>query len=481
MRASSVAMLNKACRLDRADRQEEALQAFHAFLEVEPLHVGAWAAYGGLLMVKGRLDEAEKACRAALKLDPNHLAGMVNLASTLLRLNRTDEAIGLNRRVLVLDPRNGDALVSLAVCFQEQGDLGAARTTLERLHSIQPTHQAALLGLSNLCHRQNDWKALRKYMERQLDGFSGPEAEYERSFLQLLFGEMPEGWIQHEARLQVPDRIKPVRHFKKPKWRGEPFRDQTLLVHWEQGFGDTLMFVRYLPMVKALGGTVLLLVQPELVAVARTCAGADRVLPEGSALPPFDLQVSLMSLPAAFRTDLPTIPAEVPYLDVPSLVPNQPRIAEALATSNQGVRIGLVWAGSPHHKKDAERSMPAQAFHPLDTLQGVIWHSFQLGQVEPPPLRNLVPLAPLLITFSDTAYALSGMDLMITVDTAMAHLAGAMGIPTLLLLPFNPDFRWMLQREDSPWYPTLKIYRQPSPGDWGSVIQRVLADLTNPD
>lgn len=470
-------MLNKACELDRADRQEEALRAFHAFLEVEPGHAGAWAAYGGLLLVRDRLEEAEKACEAALKLDPNHTPAMVNLASTLLRLDRLDEAESQNRRVLAMDPRNVNALVSLAVCFQEKKDLGAARTILERLLEIQPTHKAALLGLCNICHLQQDWEALRTNMERQLDGFSGPGASYERSFLALLFGEMPMGWVQHEARLLVPDRILPLRHFAEPKWQGESFWGKTLLVHWEQGFGDTLMFVRYLPRVKALGGTVLLLVQPALVELVATCAGADRVIPEGGSLPPFDLQISLMSLPAVFRTDLQTIPDEVPYLDVPARVPNRTRLAEVLAPSSGCVRIGVVWAGSPAHKKDAERSLPVEALAPLGGLPGAFWHSFQLGRAEQPPLPGLVPLAPLLGTFSDTAYALSAMDLVITVDTALAHLAGAMGIPALLLLPFHPDFRWMFQREDTPWYPTLRIYRQPSPGDWESVIQNVLGDL----
>ena len=331
--------------------------------------------------------------------------------------------------------------------------------------------------MNNIYIWQGDWVELRRDMERQLDVFSGPEAEYERSHLQLLFGEMPQGWIHFESRLLVPGRIKPPRNFKEPRWNGEPFPGGTLLVHYEQGFGDTLMFLRYLPLVKARGGRVILMVQPLLVDVAATCQGADCVVPDGLEVPPFDLQVSLMSLPSVFRTGMATIPSEVPYLDVPSRVPNRARISEVLALLEQGTRIGIVWAGNPNHKQDAARSIPAEAFRPLGGLPNVFWHSFQLDRSELPPLRNLVPMAPLLGSFADTAYALSGMDLVITVDTALAHLAGAMGIPTLLLLPFHPDFRWMLHREDSPWYPTLKIYRQPSPGDWASVVQRVLMDL----
>ncbi len=470
-------MLAKAQELDRAGRQEEARSAYGAFLETEPGHGGAWADYGGLLMVMGRLDEAEAACRKALEIEPEQALGMVNLAHTLLRLGRVDEAGFLTRSVLAREPRNTDALLALADCFLETKDLGSARTTLERLLELQPACEMARRRLNNICIWQGDWKELRKGMERQLEGFKGPEAEYEHSHLQLLFGEMPEGWIHFESRLGTVGRIRPSRGFREPQWGGESFRGRTLLVHFEQGFGDTLMFLRYLPMVKALGGTVLLMVQPELVDLAATCPGADCVVPEGGKVPPFDLQVSLMSLPAVFRTGLPTIPAVVPYLDVPAQVPNRERIRAVLAPLDRGVRIGLVWAGNPNHQRDAERSIPAEALRPLDGLRGACWCSLQLDRLELPPLRNVVSLAPLLSNFSDTAYALSGMDLVVTVDTALTHLAGAMGIPTLLLVPFQPDFRWMLQREDSPWYPTLRIYRQPSPGDWDSVVLQVLADL----
>ena len=195
-------------------------------------------------------------------------------------------------------------------------------------------------------------------------------------------------------------------------------------------------------------------------------------------MPPFDLQASLLSLPWIFRTDLSSIPAMVPYLNVPEEIPNRKALLERLAGTQGYTRIGLVWAGRPEHGRDFERSLPASALAPLAALSEVAWFSFQLGRPEVPALPNLFSLAPFLSDFSDTAYALSGMDLLITVDTSVAHLAGALGIPTLLLLPFQPDFRWMLRREDSPWYPTLRLYRQPAYGDWESVIRQVVSDLT---
>ena len=303
--------------------------------------------------------------------------------------------------------------------------------------------------------------------------------DFEQSLMDLLFGNMPQGWERYEARLQVAEELRLKEWtFSQSAWQGEPFVGKTLLLWAEQGLGDALMFIRYLPLVKALGGRVLLETWPALIEVSETCQGADLVIPMGAPRPPFDLQASLLSLPWLFRTDLASIPADVPYLDVPDEIPSRAALLERLALAQGDTRIGLVWAGSPGHVRDVERSIPVSTLAPLADLAGVAWFSFQLGRQELPPLPNLVSLAPFLKNFSDTAYALSGMDLLITVDTAVAHLAGAMGIPTLLLLPFQPDFRWLLERDDSPWYPSLRLYRQPAYGDWASVLRQVVTDLT---
>jgi hypothetical protein len=203
----------------------------------------------------------------------------------------------------------------------------------------------------------------------------------------------------------------------------------------------------------------------------------DEVIPHGAPLPPFDLQVSLHSLPQVFQTTLDTIPSEIPYLDIPERVPNRDRILRTLAQSEGQTRIGLVWAGRPTHKDDLQRSLAPSSLGALRAIPGVAWHSFQIDSAEQPPLPGLVVLDPMLRNLSDAAYALSGMDLLITVDTALAHLAGAMGIPAFLLLPFYPDWRWMLGRDDSPWYPSMRLYRQTSPGDWDGVLHRIVSHL----
>jgi hypothetical protein len=301
--------------------------------------------------------------------------------------------------------------------------------------------------------------------------------EYERGYLSLLSGDFRAGWPRFEARWRVPRLVGPKRQFSQPRWDGKPFIGKTLLLFHEQGFGDTLMFVRFVTMVKALGGKVLLEVQAQLAQVAATCPGADAVIPYGDPLPPFDMQLPLLSLPFVLGTDLGSIPSAVPYLDIPEHVPNREGIAQLLAAASKCTRIGLAWAGNAAHRTDEVRSIPAADLCPFAGLPNSFFFGFQIGTAQAPPLPGFVALGPWLSDFSDTAYALSGMDLVITVDTALAHLAGALGVPTLLLLPFGPDWRWMLGREDSPWYPSMRIYRQPVPGAWREVIGRVTADL----
>jgi hypothetical protein len=328
--------------------------------------------------------------------------------------------------------------------------------------------------------QQKNWPALHREMLRRVDAdYLGAELEWERFCVNMLFGAMEEGWAQHEYRFYHPGIQTPARSFSQPFWDGEPIERRTLLLHGEQGLGDTLMFVRYASKVKRLGAKVILLAQPELADLVATCPGLDEVVSEGNPLPPFDVQLPLLSLPRLFRTNLETIPAEIPYLGVPERVPNRDAIRELLARSDGRVKIGISWAGSSLHTRDAQRSIAPGTLSPLNALHDVAWHAFQIGATELPPLSGAVSLAPLLSNFSDTAFALSGMDLLITVDTAMAHLAGALGIPTLLLVSYLPDWRWMMGRDDSPWYPTLRIYRQPKPDDWDAVIRQVVEDLSD--
>lgn len=442
-------------------------------------HAQLWAILSTMLFESQQYEAAEQACRTALQIDPRNFMAKSNLGSIRMAEGQLEEAEALLRELVSAHPRQVAGRLLLITCLARAGDLEQTRKEIIRAIQREPDSLEVHKSVVGTYYNLGCWADYRAEIERfrRVDPASA-HPDWEQSLVDLLFGDMPRGWQRYEARLRLPVDSKPQRRFAQPAWQGGSFHGKTLLLWAEQGLGDTLMFVRYLPLVKALGGQIILEAQPDLIGVVATCEGAETLIPRGGPLPPFDLQASLMSLPWIFRTELSSIPAEVPYLDVPIEIPHQAALLERLALAQEATRIGLVWAGRPGYGRDFERSLPATALAPLAVLSGVTWFSFQLGRQEVPPLPNLVPLAPFLKNFSDTAYALSGMDLLITVDTAVAHLAGALGIPTFLLLPFQPDFRWLLERDDSPWYPSLRLYRQPAYGDWASVLRQVLADLT---
>jgi tetratricopeptide (TPR) repeat protein len=463
--------------LVRTQQWEPALTAYQKFLELEPDSADGWADLGGVFLQVGRYGEAIQACLRALGISHRHGNAQINLATSLLALGRLEEAEARCRQMLAGQPHCMEALLALGKCLLSRGDLAGSQVALRKVQDAGPRHPIAAEHLLQASLLLGGWPAIRKHREKSLVQYSGPARMYEEAHIRLIAGEMPEGWDLYESRLKGPGLSVPERQFSQPRWNGEPFPGKTLLLHFEGGFGDTVMFVRYAARVKALGGRVLLAAQGPLADLVATCPGVDQVIPHGDPLPPFDLQVSLLSLPQVFRTDAVSIPAEIPYLDVPDRVPSRKAIMEILAASAGKVKIGLVWSGNNLFKNDTNRSLPVEVLAPLGTLPGVAWHSFQVWGEQAAPLPDLVALKPLLSNFSDTAYALSGMDLVLSVDTVLAHLAGAMGIPTLLLLPFQADFRWLVERADSPWYPSLRLYRQPVPGNWGTVIQRILRDL----
>ena len=472
-------LLQRARELDRNGNNLKAAEAYKKFLDRESGDAGAWSDYAGKLLTLGRLNEAEEACTTALQLDPINFRAKANLGSIQMMQGNLVEAEVHFRELVAGHPTDEKARLLWITCLTWMGDSASASREIAAVLQREPESFLVHKSVMGPYYSLGLWNEYRAEVER----FRGVDSnsayvDYEASFVDLLFGNLRQGWERFEARLKVSSTLRPQRIFAAPTWNGESFTGKTLLVWAEQGLGDTFMFVRYLPLVKALGGRVLLETQPALTAVAATCKGVDLVISQGVALPPFDLQVSLMSLPWVFQTGLDSIPAEVPYLGVPKAVAHRHELLEKLGAGQGGTRIGLVWAGGPSHARDLERSLPGGALAPLAALPGVSWFSLQVGRQDVPPLPGLVSMEPLLQSFSDTAFALDSMDLLITVDTSVAHLAGAMGIPTLLLLAWQPDYRWLLDRADSPWYPTLRLYRQPAYGDWEGVIQQVVTELT---
>lgn len=298
------------------------------------------------------------------------------------------------------------------------------------------------------------------------------QAQFSVALCYLLLGDFRRGWPQYEWRLKTPSMAVPPTG--KLRWEGESLENKVIVIISEQGYGDTLQFVRYLPDVKARGGTVILGCKPELRRLLAGCAGIDQIVCVGEIVPPYDVETPLLSLPGIFKTSLETIPNQVPYLSVP---PDAGQKAASVVTaSSKKFRVGLVWGGN------INRSLRLKQLLPLLGILQIHFFSLQKGpavqEIKSFPAGKITDLDPYLEDFADTAAAVQALDLVISIDTSVAHLAGALAKPVWTLIPFASEWRWMLNRDDSPWYPTMRLFRQPAPGDWASVIARVAAQLT---
>jgi hypothetical protein len=299
-------------------------------------------------------------------------------------------------------------------------------------------------------------------------------ARWDRSLTHLLAGNYLRGWEDFDSRFQLPAK-RPI-HFVVPAWNGslEELRGKTILLAAEQGFGDTIQFARYVPILADAGARVVLICQPELVSLMTGVRGLAAVASPPVQVPPHDLCAPLMSLGKLLRTTPETVPADVPYLHV--------QRSDRLASFAGTRKVGLVWAGRPTHPNDVKRSIPLTELSPLIETPGITWVSLQKGpaseQLRSSPFGStMVDAGASLGDFADTARLISELDLVISVDTGVVHLAGALGKPVWTLLPYNPDWRWMLNRDDSPWYPTMRLFRQQNRGDWSGVIENVRSQI----
>jgi tetratricopeptide (TPR) repeat protein len=432
----------------------EAAQCFRQVLALNPGHAQAHNNLGVALQDQGRLAEAIECFRQALQLNPQFTMAANNLGSTLLDQGHVDEAATCLREVLRLDPNDANAHNNLGVALKEIGRFDEALACHERALSLQPEPTCA-----HWIHASARWNL---------------------SLLRLLRGDFLEAWPDFEYQWQIFGAV--PRHIDRPRWDGSSLEGRTILLHPEQGLGDTLQFIRYAPMVKERGGTVLFECQPPLMRLLEGAGGIDQLIARGAPLPPFDVQAPLMSLPRLFGTTLATIPADIPYLSAcPTLV------MQWRKELPPGFKIGIAWQGNPGHAGDRRRSVPLRYFECLAHLDGVRLISLQKGPGteqlpqgigNPSQAFSVLNLHDRLETFADTAAVMMNLDLIVTVDTAVAHLAGALGVPAWVLLPFAPDWRWLLERSDSPWYPTLRLIRQSRQGDWGEVFDRLVAQIT---
>jgi hypothetical protein len=403
---------------------------------------------GTTLLDLNRPAEAAAAFEQTLKLNPNYASGYCNLATALHKLGRLEEAVEHCRQALAIDPSGCESLNNLATIFIDQGKIDDALQAIEQALAINPDYAKARLN---------------------------------RAIAWLLLGDFRRGWPEYEWRWRTKAVL--ARDFRQPRWDGGDLTGRTILVHAEQGHGDIFHFIRYLPLVRRWSGRVLFECPAALHPLLSNCSGPDELLASAAPLPPFDVHAPLLSLPHLLNLPDPKDSPSPPYL-----IANPALIAQWQTELSQldGCKIGINWQGNPKHTKDSRRSIPLAEFLPLAQVPGVRLISLQKGfgkdQLADVANNGLVldlgsRLDETAGAFVDTAAALHGLDLVITSDTALAHLAGALGRPVWLALSAAPDWRWQLTGDATPWYPSMRLFRQSTLGDWATVFAQIAAEL----
>ncbi len=469
-----------------ADQQEldEALAAHREAVRLCPDSALLHNALGAVLERSGRYEEALGALDEALRLAPDLAVARSNRGGVLKQLGRHEEAIGEFEKALALDVNSSEMQSNLGGALQLAGRSDEARDAYQRALALAPNSSEVHENLGGLMISEGRFDAALAHYDAGLR--VRPErasAHHNRALTLLSLGEFAAGWDEFEWRWQVG---KLPQRPPLPEWDGAPLAGRTILLYFEQGAGDTLQFVRYAPMVKARGGSVVLAVPERLKSLLSTCPGVDRFLKQNESLAGCDVQAALMGLPRIFKTDLETIPADVPYLSAEAQRVEHWRAELASKESAPAApfRVGIGWQGNREFSGDRFRSIPLAEFAPLAAVEGVRLVSLQKGfgseQVAGVDFA-VEDLADRLDetggAFWDTAAVIKNLDLVVTSDTSLAHLGGALAAPTWVALPFSPDWRWLLERSDSPWYPTMRLFRQAKLGQWSDVFQRIAAEL----
>ena len=438
----ALALNNLGLALRGLRRVDEAVAAHRRAVAIDPGYADGHDGLAAALARAGQADAAIDHYRHALSLAPDHVEALVNLGNLWRDAGRVDDALALQRRAAALRPRDTEVLNNLGITLRERNEVAEAIDCFRRAVTAQPSHVGAHVNLGMALLAAGD--------------FAAGCAEYE--------------WRRRWER-RAEGRAAPL-------WDGRPLGPRTLLLWSEQGLGDTIQFIRYAKLLRRRAGRILLACPPPLARLMRSARGLDAVIPIGDALPPVDAYLPLLSAMHRLGASLGTIPTEVPYLAA------EPGRVAALAPvlAGERPRVGLVWSGNPDHPNDRRRSIPLRLLRPLLEFRGPRFVSLQTGPraadlADAAMAGRILDLGPHLLDFADTAAALTRLDLVIAVDTAVAHLAGALGRPCWLLLPFSADWRWLMEREDSPWYPSLRLFRQPRPGAWEPVVAAVAREL----
>jgi tetratricopeptide (TPR) repeat protein len=438
--------MQEALRLHERGDTQGALRLYQAILAQEPDHPTAQHFVGVIYYQRGDPAAALPLLEHSVTRQPEEPEFHNNLGLALVALDRESEAIAHYRAALALKPEHAVAWNNLGLAHQLHNDVGAAIDAFRQALALQPDFA---------------------------------QARWNLALALLLDGQFAEGWREYEVRLALPELGGSQPPLPGVRWDGREPAGKTLLLATEQGLGDAVQFARYAQLLERAGARCILRCPEALAPLLTTIPGVAEVSVDGAPLPNYAAYLPLLSLPRVLGTTPTTIPASVPYLAVAAA--GRAAARTVLEQPGSVRRIGLCWAGNPGHRNDRKRSLPLAALAPLLALPGSSWFSLQAGDAAAqlattPGAQRVIPL-PEGTALVDTAARIAELDLIISVDTAIAHLAGALARPTWLLLPFAPDWRWQLGRDDSPWYPTLRLFRQPRPGDWVAVVERVAAAL----
>jgi tetratricopeptide (TPR) repeat protein len=431
-------LLNLGNAMRRAGRIDEAVNAYREALQLNPASADAWNNLGSALQAQGKAGDALAAYEQAIRHRPDFALGYSNLGIVRRELGRVDEALDAHRRALELEPKSPEVLCNYGSALQVAGRAAEAEEMFRRAIAQRPDLPLAHANLGAML---------------------------------LLRGDYENGWREHEWRLADGRE----RQFAQPRWNGEDLHGKTILLHSEQGFGDTIQFVRYVPLVAQRGGRIVLACQPPLKQLLARLPDVAHVSTFSEPLPTYDCHLSLMSAPVVFQTRVESIPASAAYLRV-----DEAKVAAWRARVNLlggGMKVGLAWTGNP--RPDPGRTIPAQLLTRLAECRSIRWVSLQKdAHRNPPPAKlQMIDWTRELHDFDDTAALTMTLDLVISIETVMAHLGGALGRPTWTLLPRMAGWRWLADRDDCPWYPTMRLFRQSTAGDWPDVIERVARQL----